>query len=272
LQNCNRLYSINGNLFQIKEQFPANAYRVLVHQLREPNVMKSTFRTVAAAVLLAGTAFTPALAQSAPGYVDPSHYDILNGDTGYHAGNVLVHLSIIGVLPEDLNSHVNAFGGGTTPYKVHTSDGVSPELDASYFVTKNLSIQLIAATSRHTLSINNGGSSSTLGSAWVIPPTLTAQWHFPQIGIIRPYVGVGITVAFFYGISPKNGDSLGLRTAVGPTADVGFDVPLAGNWSANVDVKQMFLPVSARIDHGAVRANDGLNPLVVGFGVGYKFF
>ncbi len=238
--------------------------------------MKSTFRTVAAAALLAGTAFTPALAQSynetAPGYVDPGHYDFLNGPTGYHAGNVLVHLSVIGVLPEDLNSHVNVFGGGSTAYKVHASDGVSPELDASYFFTKNLSVQLIAATSRHTLTINDGGASQTLGSAWVIPPTLTAQWHFPQIGIIRPYVGVGITVAFFYGVSPKAGDSLGLRTAVGPAVNAGFDVPLAGNWSANVDVKQMFLPVSARVGHGAIRANDGLNPLVVGFGVGYKFF
>ncbi|MBB5372319.1 OmpW/AlkL family protein [Acidocella aromatica] len=234
--------------------------------------MKTTFRTVAAAALLAGTAFTPALAQSAPGYVDPSHYDILNGPTGYEAGNILVHLSVIGVLPEDVSSHVNVHNGPTlSGYNVHASDGISPELDASYFITKNLSLQLIAATSRHTLSINNGGVAQTLGSAWVLPPTLTAQWHFPQIGIIRPYIGAGITVAFFYGISPKNGDALGLRTAVGPAADIGFDIPLSGNWTANVDVKQMFLPVSARINHGAVRANDGLDPTVVGFGVGYKF-
>lgn len=241
--------------------------------------MKSTFRTVAAAALLAGTAFTPALAQEAPGYVDPSHYNIINGPTGYEAGNILVHLSVIGVLPEDLNSHVNVQGGGNIGH-VRASDGVSPELDASYFITKNLSIQLIAATSRHTISATGSGPLAngwhTLGSAWVIPPTLTAQWHFPQIGIIRPYIGAGITVAFFYGVSPNHtllgeSDSLGLRTAVGPTADVGFDVPLQGNWSANVDVKQMFLPVSARILHGGIRANDGLNPLVVGFGVGYKF-
>ncbi len=235
--------------------------------------MKSTFRTVAAAALLAGTAFTPALAQSAPGYVEPSNYDILNGATGYQPGDIMTHLSIIGVIPENVSSHVNVVGGPTVG-KLGITSGVSPELDASYFVTKNLSFQIIAATSRHTLSLNNNGKSATLGSTWVLPPTLTAQWHFPQIGIIRPYVGVGITVAFFYGTSPKTSNgftSLGLRTAVGPSFDAGFDVPLQGNWTANVDVKQMILPTAASVNHGAVHAMTGLNPTVVGFGVGYKF-
>ena len=235
--------------------------------------MKRLILTIGAGGLLAGTALTPALAQSAPGYVDPSHYDFINGPTGYQAGNVLVHLSILGVMPEDLSSHVNVYNGPGTGAHVHVSDGVSPELDASYFLTRNLSLQLIAATTRHTVSVKGGalGAGTTLGSAWVLPPTLTAQWHFPQIGIIRPYVGVGITVAFFYGMKPTGNDALGLRTSVGPTVDVGFDVPLIGNWSANMDVKQMFLPVAARIGHGAIRANDGLDPTVFGVGVGYKF-
>jgi outer membrane protein len=157
------------------------------------------------------------------------------------------------------------------------SAGVSPELDASYFVTPNLSFQLIAATSRHTITAKGGGlGGATLGSAWVLPPTLTAQWHFPQFGVVRPYVGVGITVAFFYGISPSaqllgTSDKLGLRTAVGPSFDVGFDIPVQGNWSINVDVKQMILPTAARLNHGAITAMTGLDPTVVGFGVGYKF-
>jgi outer membrane protein len=225
--------------------------------------MKSTFRTVAAAALLACTAFTPALAQS---------YNIISGPTGYQAGDIMTHLSIIGVIPENVDSHVNVPGGPTVG-NLNVTTGVSPEVDASYFFTQNLSLQLIAATSRHTISANLKGVSGnqTLGSTWVLPPTLTAQWHFPQIGIVRPYAGVGITVAFFWGTSPKNNDALGLRTAVGPAFDAGFDVPLQGNWTANVDVKQMILPVAARLDHGAIHAMTGLDPTVVGFGVGYKF-
>jgi outer membrane protein len=223
--------------------------------------MKSTFRMAAAAALMAATAYTPALAQN-----------LLTGPTGYQAGDILAHLSVIGVIPENFDSHLTGIPGA----KIHASVGVSPELDASYFLTPNLSLQLIAATTRHTITVNGGGLHGTAGSAWVLPPTLTAQWHFAQVGVVRPYVGVGVTVAFFYGVSPSSqllgvDDKLGLRTAVGPTLDVGFDVPVSGNWSMNVDVKQMFLPTAARVLHGAVRGSTLLDPTVVGVGVGYKF-
>lgn len=231
--------------------------------------MRSLFRTAAATVLLAGTAITPAFAQG---------YSLISGPTGYQAGDIMAHLSIIGVIPENMDSHITGVPGA----RLGISAGVSPELDASYFVTKNLSFQLIAATSRHTITVKGGGlPSSTLGSTWVLPPTLTAQWHFPQIGVVRPYVGVGITVAFFYGTHSSasaltnelhlTNSKLGLRTAVGPSFEAGFDVPVQGNWSINVDVKQMILPTAARLGHGAVHAMTGLNPTVVGFGVGYKF-
>lgn len=244
--------------------------------------MKPLFRTatVIATILLAGTTMTPAFAQG---------YDLLSGPTGYQAGDIMTHLSIIGVIPQNMDSHVNSPALGVTANggtRLGISSGVSPELSASYFVTPNLSFQLIAATSRHTITVRGGQvghlvGNQTLGSTWVLPPTLTAQWHFPQIGVIRPYVGIGITVAFFYGTSPsadinaalglKGTDKLGLRTSVGPSFEAGFDVPIQGNWSANVDVKQMILPTAARLDHGAVHAMTGLNPTVVGFGVGYKF-
>lgn len=239
--------------------------------------MKTLFRTAVAASLLSGAAVMPAFAQG---------YSFLSGPTGYQPGDVMTHLSIIGVIPQNMDSHVNAPGLGIpdTGARLGISSGVSPELDASYFVTKNLSFQLIAATSRHTITAKGGklGAGGTLGSTWVLPPTLTAQWHFPQIGIIRPYVGVGITVAFFYGTSPSaqimnnigihgTSSKLGLRTAVGPSFDAGFDVPIQGNWSMNLDVKQMILPTAARLDHGSVHAMTGLNPTVVGVGVGYKF-
>lgn len=219
----------------------------------------------AAAVLMAATACTPALAQG---------YSLLSGPTGYKAGDIMTHLSIIGVIPQNMDSHITGVPGA----RLGITTGVSPEVDASYFVTPNLSFQLIAATSRHTITAKGGalGNGATLGSTWVLPPTLTAQWHFPQIGVVRPYVGVGITVAFFYGTSPSSqllgtSDKLGLRTAVGPSFEAGFDVPVQGNWSINVDVKQMILPTAARLDHGAIHAMTGLNPTVVGFGVGYKF-
>jgi len=221
--------------------------------------MKTSLR-LAAAALLAATACTPAMALP----------NIFTGPTGYQAGDIMVHLSAIGVLPENLGSNVSQLPG----FRVKTSDGVSPEIDGSYFFTPHLSLQLIAASTRHNVSVSNGAASVKVGATWVLPPTLTLQYHFAQIGRVRPYAGIGITVAFFYGQSPSNGSGFTAThysTGVGPALDAGFDVPIVGNWSVNVDVKQMFIVTAASVNHGAVHAITQLDPTVVGVGVGYKF-
>ena len=252
-------------LRQIKDGAVKGDYAGLVNLLREPTQMTSSFRTVVAAALLSATAFTPALAQN-----------IFTGDTGYHAGSILAHLSVISVTPENFASHVNGpIVGGDT---VGVSTGVSPELDASYFLTPHISLELIAATTKHDVwASGNAAGKVKVGSTWVLPPTLTAQYHFAQLGPVRPYAGLGLTVAFFY--SPSQSATLtslgaklgGLSTAVGPALDAGFDVPVGDGFTANVDVKQMFLTTTSRIAGGAIGAVTELDPTVVGVGVGYQF-
>jgi outer membrane protein len=218
----------------------------------------------AAAVLLAATACTPALAQN-----------FFTGPTGYESGDILVHAGVVGVFPQNLGSAVTVTGAGTVPgLHVHASSGVSPELDGSYFITPHISLELIAATSKHNTWVQGGGVSKIkVGSVWVLPPTLTAQYHFAQFGYVRPYVGVGLTVAFFYGTSPAAGvSSTSYSTAVGPALDAGFDVPVGGNWSVNFDLKQMFINTAAHVDHGAfATAHTELDPTVIRVGIGYKF-
>ncbi|WBO60451.1 hypothetical protein GT370_06615 [Acidocella sp. MX-AZ03] len=105
--------------------------------------MKNIFRAATAAALLAGAAATPAMAQG---------YNLLSGPTGYKAGDIMTHFSLIGVIPENIDSHITGMPGA----KLGITTGVSPELDASYFFTPNLSVQLIAATSRHTITAKGG--------------------------------------------------------------------------------------------------------------------
>ncbi|WP_297488936.1 OmpW family protein [Acidocella sp.] len=218
---------------------------------------------LAAAALLAATAFTPAMAQN-----------ILTGPTGYAPGDIMVHASLLGVIPMNYNSHV---GGLLAGDKVHASASISPEIDASYFITPHLSLELIAATTRHNVWVDGPSGKVKVGSSWVLPPTLSAQWHFAQIGPVRPYVGLGLTVAFFYApdasafLKTNHLKMGGLSTAIGPTLDAGFDVPITGNWTANVDVKQMFLVTGTHLGGGAVSALTELDPLAIGMGVGYKF-
>jgi outer membrane protein len=220
----------------------------------------------ALAGLLAATAFSPAWAQATVSGAQ-NYFD---GPTGYQAGDILVHLSAIGVLPQSWGGQTSIPGIN----QVKVSNGVSPEIDGSYFFTSHLDLNLIAATSRHTIAVAGSGVNVKVGSTWVLPPTLTLQYHLPQIAGIRPYAGLGLTVAFFYGGSPAVGEGItatDYSTGVGPSFNAGFDVPIRGNWVANVDVKQMLLVTSARVNHGAVKAQTLLDPTVVGAGVGYLF-
>lgn len=194
---------------------------------------------------------------------------------GLGQGDFLLRLSALGVLPQNTSSRVKVIGG-----KVSATNQIAPELTFEYFLTDHVSLDLIAASTRHELAVQDSAIGKVdLGSTWVLPPTVTAAWHFRPHRRFNPYVGVGMTLAFFYDIKPAGGavQKLDLRTTVGPAANIGFDYQLKGNWFVNMDAKQMFLSVPAYINErggGAgpfIHARDSLNPTTVAAGIEYRF-
>ena len=183
-----------------------------------------------------------------------------NESAPFQSGNILVRARTIGVIPqEDSNTSI----GGT----VNVDNSVTPELDASYFFTPNISAELIAATTKHNLSHSSGADA---GSAWLLPPTLTLQYHVTQWKSIIPYVGAGVNYTHFY---DEKGGALGAvkyKDSFGGALQAGADIPLSGNWYANVDVKKIYISTTAKFESG-VRANVDIDPIVAGIGVGYKF-
>jgi outer membrane protein len=101
------------------------------------------------------------------------------------------------------------------------------------------------------------------------------QYHFLPDDRFSPYVGLGVTVAFFYATSPSEPtiQKFSLSTAAGPALDIGFDYNFSGHWFANFDAKQIVLNTTASIDSavGHVTAKTALNPTVIGAGIGYRF-
>ncbi len=192
-------------------------------------------------------------------------------DVPIKAGTFEASLSIIGVIPETFSSSISPIGG-----KVNASGGVSPELTGTYFVTNHWALQLIAASTHHRISAGDTSLGHVdVGNAWVLPPTLTVQYHFLPDDRFSPYVGVGVTVAFFYATDPSGPviNKFSLDTTAGPALDIGFDYNFSGHWFANVDAKQMFLNTTAHIDSavGEVTAKTALSPTVIGAGIGYRF-
>lgn len=187
----------------------------------------------------------------------------------FQPGDFLVHLRAIGVLPENFSSSVSGIGG-----HVNATDQAAPEVDLSYFLTNHFSVEAIAATTRHEVSATGTALGKVdVGSVWVLPPTVTLQYHTAPIAGFTPYAGLGLTVAFFYDghAAGPTVTKAGYSTGVGPTLDAGFDYHLGGNWFANFDIKQMFINTTAHINNGAIVAKTSLSPTVVGAGVGYLF-
>src|SRR3546814_8360966 len=89
------------------------------------------------------------------------------------------------------------------------------------------------------MSVKNGtGGDTGLGNVWLLPPTLTLQYHFLPKSDFSPYLGAGVTYAVFY-----NEDvAAGLRkvdydNAWGVAFQAGFDYRLTDRWYFNADVK-----------------------------------
>jgi outer membrane protein len=188
---------------------------------------------------------------------------------GKKAGTLMVRLRAIGVIPQSRDSSVSLIGG-----KVDVSASASPEVDLSYFFTDNIAVEGIAASTQHKVTATGTAIGKVpVGNVWVLPPTVTLQYHFMPQSRFSPYVGVGMTAAFFYA-SEATGPvvkKFGLSNNVGAAVQVGFDYNFSGHWFANVDLKQIFLSTEARINGGVVIAKTNLDPTVVGVGVGYRF-
>ena len=191
------------------------------------------------------------------------------------AGDWIVRGRAILVAP---NEDSDAVLGG----KLGVNNAVMPELDITYMFTNSIGAELILATTKHKIVGADGLSAAgKLGSTWVLPPTLTLQYHFAPDAAIRPYVGAGINYTIFYSekTSPTLDGALGapaelnLKSSFGYAVQAGVDVPINDRMSLNLDVKYIDITSTAHIKAGATAADVGvdINPLVFGAGLGFKF-
>ncbi len=190
---------------------------------------------------------------------------------GKRAGDIVVGLSVIGVLPQ------NAGGKTTIGGTPHASNAFTGQLDLSYFFTPSLAVNLIAATTEHDVRVNNTALGRVnLGHTWVLPPTLTFQWHlFPQAQF-SPYVGLGLNASFFYGYGGSRTSVVNrvrIESAFGPALNFGFDYEISPSLAINFDVKKIFMrpDVTVRTTLGTVRGHADIDPWVVGLGIRYRF-
>lgn len=183
-------------------------------------------------------------------------------DSDLSSKNFIVRGRAIVVAPQE--SSTTNLGGD-----INADNSFMPEIDASYFFTKNVAAELIAATTKHDLKYAH---TADVGSVWVLPPTVTLQYHFTPERKFSPYVGAGLNYSFFYGENTDPGfNDLDVQGGIGYAMQTGFDYWLDDNWGLNLDVKKLFLNVDAKVNGGAVRGDIDLDPWIFGAGVSYRF-
>jgi outer membrane protein len=182
------------------------------------------------------------------------------------AGHYQIRLRGLGVLP-DASANVTV---SSTPLVSTTSvtDSAVPEVDGTYFITDHIAVELIAATTKHAVHNSAAGN---VGSVWLLPPTLTVQYHFDPTGSIRPYVGLGVNYTFFYSAHSAAYPPISFSNNAGFALQAGVDIPVGdGPYFLNFDVKKLFLSTTVKAAGSVIRASADLNPWIIGAGVGIR--
>lgn len=149
-------------------------------------------------------------------------------------------------------------------FDVKLGDNIIPEIDLEYFFMKNVSTELVLGVTQHAIKSHG----DTIGSTWLLPPTLTVKYH-PLAGKkISPYIGAGVN----YTIPYRSSSALGrtkIDDSVGYALQVGADYQIAENLYLNLDLK--YVNADTKIAIGSTKYDLDINPHLFGIGIGYRF-
>lgn len=180
----------------------------------------------------------------------------------------------VGVIPHN-RADIGVIGGN-----IDVSNNFIPELDFTYFFTKNIAAELILGTTKHSVEANKTAVGDLdLGSVYLLPPTLMIQYHLQAGEVFKPYVGVGANYTVFY--NEKSGVANGITydNAFGYGFQIGFDIDLSDKFFINLDFKKLFLETDVTVDASNLNGGATLNipakvkldPMLLGFGLGMRF-
>lgn len=203
---------------------------------------------------------------------------MLAGPAFAEQGDWIVRLRAIEVAPTERTGPVMpTFPTGRTS----VDNSVTPELDFTYMATKHVGAELILATTKHHVSGKDAlAGVGRLAGTWVLPPTLTLQYHFMPDAAVRPYAGAGVNYTIFYSTKATSAlnaaigaTKVGLSDSVGYALQGGVDVDLTKRFFLNFDVKYISIDTHARLTTGTLvnRERVHLDPIVFGVGIGTRF-
>lgn len=190
---------------------------------------------------------------------------------GSETGTVMVRVQGTVVDPD---SSATVFAPAlVATHDAEVSTEVLPTLTLTYFLNKNLALELFCCFARFEAEGKGTLNGVDLGDFWVFPPALTLQYHFDGLGAFKPYVGAGVQYIHFFGEgrSGLGGAKIDLDDALGFTLQAGVDVSLGGGWYLNADIKKTWIDTEASWTGTPITADVDIDPWIYSIGVGYRF-
>ena len=176
----------------------------------------------------------------------------------------LVRARVVNIDPVNKSDPI---GGAGPADQIGVSSKAIPEVDVSYFFTRNIAAELILTyPQKHDVTL----AGAPIGSFKHLPPTLTLQYHFMPEKQLSPYLGAGLNYTRISSVNLAAGAVTLEKSSTGLALQAGVDYKIDRHWSLNLDVKKVQLRTDV-FAAGAKVSNLKLDPLLVAVGVGYRF-
>jgi len=158
-------------------------------------------------------------------------------------------------------------GGAGAADRIDVSSKTIPEVDVSYFFTKNIATELVLTyPQKHDVTLDG----NHIGTFKHLPPTLLVQYHFLPDAQFRPYLGAGVNYTTMSKVNLLDGAGSLDHDSVGLALQAGADVAIDKKWSLNFDVKQVRIRSDVYVN-GVKASRLKVDPLMLAVGVGYHF-
>lgn len=199
-------------------------------------------------------------------------------------GKIQVKVLATGVLPDGKieSVNVNLTAAPSAALATKANDNVVPTLAVEYFATPNVSVETICCFTQHHVTGTGAIAGADIAQhVLILPATITLKYHF-NAGGIKPYVGAGPAVFFYFDEKPgATAQALGatklkMDNKFGVALQAGVDVPLGDSGlGISLDAKRYFMKAKTHFyTAGGVEAlstTHKLDPWVVSGGVYARF-
>jgi outer membrane protein len=198
------------------------------------------------------------------------------------AGTVMVKLGYNQIVPQVTSGDLSAPSLAGT--KIDVKEDGAPIFTLTYMYTSDISFEMYAGLPYEHEVVGDGAIKGVgkIGSVKQVSPTLFAQYRFlEKESMVRPYVGLGLTYAYFYGeegsgtltaLTNPGGDPTRMEVdaAWGLSPQLGATIKIDRNWFVDVSVVKSYVKTTSHLSTGQ-SIETKLDPLAYNLSIGYRF-